>query len=169
MVGTYRPEDVELGNHPLKSCWLELQAHGLCEGLALGSLSQENLASYLDARFTPNDFPREFALLLLRKTEGHPLFATGLVELLVERGEITDHGGRWRLTRPLAEINLEAPESVRSMIARKIEALAARGPQGIQYATIEGEEFTSAVLAGLLGANDIALEEPSIAWPACTV
>ncbi len=53
VVGTYRPEDVELGNHPLKSCWLELQAHGLCEGLALGSLSQENLASYLDAPLHP--------------------------------------------------------------------------------------------------------------------
>ncbi len=98
-------------------------------------------------------------MLLLRKTEGHPLFATSLVELLVERGEITDHGGRWRLTRPLAEINLEAPESVRSMIARKIEALAAEDRKALQYATIEGEEFTSAVLAGLLGANDIALEE----------
>ena len=72
VVGTYRPEEVELGNHPLKSCLLELQAHGLCEGLALGSLGRENLAGYLDARFAPNDFPREFPALLLRETEGHP-------------------------------------------------------------------------------------------------
>ena len=102
VVGTYRPEDAELGNHPLKSCRLELQAHGLCEELALGSLSQEDLAGYLDARFTPNDFPREFPALLLRKTEGHPLFATGLVQFLVERGDIAKRAsvggwrGRWR-------------------------------------------------------------------------
>ncbi len=130
LVGTYRPEDVELGNHPLKSCRLELQAHGLCDGLALGSLSQENLAGYLDARFTPNDFPREFAALLLRKTEGHPLFATSLVQFLVEQGDIANEADRWRLTRPLAEINLEAPESVRSMIARKIDGAHRGGPQG---------------------------------------
>ena len=159
VVGTYRPEDVERGNHPLKSCRLELQAHGLCEGLALGSLSHENLAGYLDARFTPNDFPREFPALLLRKTEGHPLFATSLVQFLVEQGDITNEGERWRLARPLAEITLEAPESVRSMIARKIEALTEEDRKALQYATIEGEEFTSAVLAGLLGVDDLALEE----------
>ncbi len=159
VVGTYRPEDVELGNHPLKSCRLELQAHGLCEGLALASLSHENLARYLDARFTPNEFPREFRTLLLRKTEGHPLFATDLVQFLVARGDIANEGERWRLTRPLAEINLEAPESIRSMIARKLEALTEEDRKALQYATIEGEEFTSAVLAGLLGTDDIALEE----------
>jgi tetratricopeptide (TPR) repeat protein len=159
VVGTYRPEEVELGRHPLKSCRLELQAHGLCEGLALGSLSQENLAGYLDARFTPNDFPREFPAMLLRKTEGHPLFATSLVQFLVDRGDIANEGGRWRLARPLAEINLEAPESVRSMIARKIEALTEEDRKALQYASIEGEEFTSTVLAGLLGVDDLALEE----------
>ena len=150
---------MERGNHPLKSCRLELQAHGLCEGLALGSLSHENLANYLDARFTPNEFPREFLALLLRKTEGHPLFATSLVQFLVEQGDITNEGERWRLDRPLAEITLEAPESVRSMIARKIEALTEEDRKALQYATIEGEEFTSAVLAGLLGVDDLALEE----------
>jgi tetratricopeptide (TPR) repeat protein len=159
VVGTYRPEEVELGHHPLKSCRLELQAHGLCEGLALGSLSEENLASYLNARFTPNDFPREFPTLLLRKTEGHPLFATNLVQFLVERGDIAHEGERWRLARPLAEVTLEAPESVRSLIARKIAALTEEDRKALQYATIEGEEFTSTVLAGLLGVDDLALEE----------
>ena len=159
VVGTYRAGDVELGNHPLKSCRLELQAHGLCEGLALGTLSQEDLAGYLDARFDPNDFPQEFSALLLRRTEGHPLFATGLVQFLVERGDIAHDGNRWRLIRPLAEITLEAPESVRGMIARKIAALTEEDRKAIQYATIEGEEFTSAVLAGLLGVDDLALEE----------
>ena len=72
VVGTYRPEDVERGNHPLKSCRLELQAHGLCEGLALGSLSHENLAGYLDARFTPNDFPREFPALCSARPKDTP-------------------------------------------------------------------------------------------------
>ncbi len=159
MVGTYRPEQVELANHPLKSCRLELQAHGLCDDLALGSLSQESVAGYLDVRFTPNDFSSEFPALLVRKTEGHPLFATGLVQFLVEQGDIAKEGERWRLTRPVSEINLEAPKSVRSMIARTIESLAEADRKGSKYATIEGEEFTSAVLAGLLGTDDLALEE----------
>ncbi len=98
-------------------------------------------------------------MLLLRKTEGHPLFATSLVQFLVEQGDIANEGERWRLTRPLAEINLEAPESVRSMIARKIDALTEEDRKALQYATIEGEEFTSTMVAGLLGTDDVALEE----------
>ena len=45
------------------------------------------------------------------------------------------------------------------MIARKIAALTEEDRKALQYATIEGEEFTSAVLAGLLGVDDLALEE----------
>ena len=35
VIGTYRPVDVILGEHPLKSVKRELQAHGLCQELPL--------------------------------------------------------------------------------------------------------------------------------------
>src|SRR5262245_35339054 len=82
LVGTFRPEDVERTNHPLKNCKREMHAHKLCEEIALELLGREQIASYLDARFDPNNFPREFASLIARKTEGHPLFATSLVQFL---------------------------------------------------------------------------------------
>src|SRR4029434_2420708 len=61
IVGTFRPEDVARSNHPLKAYKLEMQAHKQCEEIALGSLDQEHIASYLDVRFAPNDFPRELS------------------------------------------------------------------------------------------------------------
>src|SRR5262249_17177927 len=88
LIGTFRPEDVELSNHQLKNYKREMQAHKLCEEIALGPLGEEHLARYLNARFAPNDFPREFAALIQRKTEGHPLFATSLVQFLADRGDI---------------------------------------------------------------------------------
>ncbi len=159
VIGTFRPEDVERSGHPLKTCKLEMQAHNLCEEIVLGLLSHEHIASYLDLRFAPNDFPGELPALIQRKTEGHPLFATSLVQFLNERGDIAKVNEHWTLTRPLSEMDLETPESVRSMIRKKIEALDEEDRRTLQYASIEGEEFTSTVLAKLLGTDELDLEE----------
>jgi len=159
VVGTFRPEDVELSNHPLKNCKREMQAHQLCEEVALGPLDKDDIGSYLDARFAPNTFPPELAALIERKTEGHPLFASSLVHFLAERGGITRTEEHWTLSKDLSEIDLEIPESVRGMIRRKIEVLEEEDRRALQYASIEGEEFTSTVVAALLGIDDLALEE----------
>src|SRR5205807_4170050 len=135
--------------HPLKSSKLEMQSHNLCEEIALGSLSYEHVAGYLDLRFSPNDFPRELPALIQRKTEGHPLFATSLMQFLAERGDIAKANEHWTLARPLAEMDIEAPENVRSMIRKKIEVLDEEDRRALQYASIEGEEFLSTVAAKL--------------------
>jgi tetratricopeptide (TPR) repeat protein len=56
-------------------------------------------------------------------------------------------------------MNLEAPESVRGMISKKIDALDAEGRRALQYASVEGTEFHSTVTAKLLGIDEIDLEE----------
>ncbi|HWP42335.1 MAG TPA: AAA family ATPase, partial [Blastocatellia bacterium] len=159
VVGTFRPEEVELGDHPLKNLRRELRAHNKCEEITLRLLDEQHIADYLDARFSPNDFPRELAGLVQRKTEGHPLFATSLIEFLAERGDIARAGDRWALTRPIPEMGFEIPEGVRGMIRKKIESLDEQDRLALRYASVEGEEFTSTVLAALLGADELALEE----------
>jgi tetratricopeptide (TPR) repeat protein len=159
IVGTLRPEDLEISNHPLKSYKLEMQAHNLCEELALGSLSDDHIAAYLDARFAPNDFPHELSELIRRKTEGHPLFATSLVRFLARRGDIARVNERWSVVRSLAEMDLEPPQNVISMIRKKTEALEEDDKRALQYASVEGEEFISTVVACLLGTDDLSLEE----------
>jgi serine/threonine protein kinase/tetratricopeptide (TPR) repeat protein len=159
IVGTFRPEDLDVSNLPLKTNWLEMQTHNLCEEIALNSLNTEDIASYLNARFTPNNFPRDLAALIQRKTEGHPLFASSLVQFLAEREDIVNVNDQWSLVRPLAEMNLEAPESVRNLLRKKIDVLAEEDKRTLQYASVEGEEFTSTVLAKLMDTNDLDLEE----------
>jgi tetratricopeptide (TPR) repeat protein/tRNA A-37 threonylcarbamoyl transferase component Bud32 len=159
VLATLRPEDLELANHPLRKYKLEMQAHKECDEVALRPLQLEHIAGFLDARFAPNDFPRELPELIARKTEGHPLFATALIQFLAERGDIVNAEGRWTLARPLSSMDLEAPESVRSMIRKKIEALGAEERKILQYASVEGEEFVSTVLAALLEKDELELEE----------
>jgi len=159
IVCTHRQGDIEMTDHPLRSYKLEMEAHSLCEEITLGSLSRAAVAQYLDLRFAPNDFPPELTALIHAKTEGHSLFVTSLAQFLVERGDIMQHGDGWSLTRPLAEMNLEAPENVRSMIRKKLESLGEQDRRALQYASVEGAEFLSTVLAGLLGTDDLDLEE----------
>src|SRR6267142_2236101 len=159
IAGTFRPEDIERSNHPLKGYKAEMQAHHLCEEIALRSLGREHIAEYLNATFTPNDFPPELAFLIHDKTEGHPLFAANLLQYLGERGDIAKVNAHWSLVRPLSEMDLEAPESVRGMISKKIDALEAEERRSLQYASVEGTEFLSTVTANLLGVDEIDLEE----------
>jgi len=159
VVGTYRAAEVESSNHPLKGYKLEMLAHNLFDEIALTLLKEQDVTGYLNARFAPNDFPGELATLVQRKTEGHPLFVTGLLQFLNERGDIRRVNSHWSLTRPLSGMDLEAPESVRSMILKKMEALSDDDRRALQFASIEGEEFTSTVLAHTLGVDEVALEE----------
>ena len=160
IVGTYRAAEVESSNHPLEGYKLEMQAHNLCEEIALSLLKEEHVAGYLNARFAPNDFPEELTALIQRKTEGHPLFVTGLLQFLSERGDIHRVNSHWSLARPLSEMDPRvSPENVRSMIQKKMEALSEDDRRALQYASIEGDEFTSTILANLLGVDEVALEE----------
>jgi len=136
-----------------------MKAHNLCEEIALGSWSREHIAEYVDATFAPNDFPVELTSLIHEKTEGHPLFAANFLQYLSERGDLSKTNNRWSLVRPLAEMDLEAPESVRGMISKKIDALDAEERRALQYASVEGTEFHSTVTAKLLGVDEIDLEE----------
>ena len=126
VVGTARPEDVERANQPLKNCWAELSTRGVCEEIPLAVLGAEHIVAYLDAHFTPHEFPADFATVIHRKTEGHPLFAVGTVQLLAERGQIVRNNGVWTLAKPLADIALDVPGSMRSLIEKKISLLTER-------------------------------------------
>ena len=159
LVGTFRPEDIERSNHPLKRYKAEMQMHKLCEEIALESLSRMHIVDYLNVTFNPNDFPANLADHLYEKTEGHPLFTANLLQYLSERGDIAKTNEHWSLNRPLSDIELEAPESVRSMISKKIDNLSEEDRRTLQYASVEGAEFLSTIVADLLGVDEVDVEE----------
>lgn len=158
-VATVRPEDIERQNPALKSLLREMSAHNLCRELEISPLTKEQIAALLNVRFAPNTFADALAELIERKTEGNPLFVTSFAQFLTESGDVQLVDDEWRLARPLVEIDPEVPSSVRSMIRRKLEAIDDESLRALQYASVEGLEFTSTILAALLGVEDVDLEE----------
>ena len=159
ILTTARPEDIERNNPTLKRCYTEMHARGVCEEIALAALKAPDVAAYLNAHYSPNEFPPELVVLIHSKSEGHPLFATGAIQILAERGDIVLDDGAWRLKQPLAQIELDAPVSMRSVIEKKVSLLSDAQRQTLVYASIEGEDFTSTMLAALLDVDELELED----------
>jgi len=150
IVVTYRASDLLLARHPFQEVRLELRTRRLCTELELGSLGLEDIESYIDLQFPGNQFPADFAAAVLRRTEGSPLFLVDLLHDLHSVKLISDESGCWKLTRPVEEIENTLPDSMRSMVARKIGKLSDSHRELLETAAIQGAEFDSAVLATVL-------------------
>jgi predicted ATPase len=159
LVLTYRPSDLLRSRHPFGPVKLELQGRGTCREIALGFLSRADLDRYLELAFAGHEFPEEFADLVHARTEGNPLFMVDLLRYLRDRGVLVGGEGRWALARGVPDLHGELPESVRSMIQKKLDQPAEADRRLLQAASVQGPELDSAVLAESLGLAAAEVEE----------
>jgi predicted ATPase/DNA-binding winged helix-turn-helix (wHTH) protein len=159
IVGTYRPVELTLSDHPLKAVKQELQIKRQCEELPLEYLSEGNVGKYLEARFAPNEFPDDLGRLIHTRTEGNPLFMTNVADYLQTEGLIARAGGRWRLQVEPAELALGVPESIRQMIEKQIGRLSQPDQRALEAASLAGPEFSAAAVAAALEEDPLRTEE----------
>ncbi|MGE3779905.1 MAG: serine/threonine-protein kinase PknK [Pirellulaceae bacterium] len=159
IIVTYRPTELLLGPHPFHRVKLELQGRGVCSELPLGFLERTQIEHYLDLAFPGHDFPGDFANLIHSRTEGSPLFLADLLRYLRERGVIAEQGGQWRLARELPDIWDELPETVRSMIQRKLEQLDEEDRRLLSVAAAQGHQVDSVVVAEAVRRDPAEVEE----------
>lgn len=159
VLGTFRSVEAGLLNAPLESLRREALAHGECDELRLPALGAAHVAACLEARFAPHAFPPQLAETLYCRTEGHPLFLTRLLSELVQRKDVSERSGVWTLARPLERLQLEVPEDVRAMVRNQLASLDESERVALRYASVVGTEFSSRVVAELLGRDELLLEE----------
>ena len=150
LIATYRPVDIAVSDHPLKSVKQELQAHRQCEEIALEYLHPEAVNDYLTERYPRHELPRALAELLYQRTDGNPFFLVNAVDYLQAEGLIANLNSRWCLTVPLGELEVGVPESIRQMIEKQIERVNREQQRVLEVGAVAGVEFsTIAVAAGL--------------------
>jgi predicted ATPase len=160
MILTYRPSDLVLAKNPLLTVRQELEARGVCREIALPFLSDDEIGRYLAAEFRGHVFPSDFSSFLLTKTSGNPLFLVDLLRYLREGGVIArDGAGAWSLARPVPEFQRELPQSVRSMVQRKVDELSEADRRLLMAASVRGNEFEAAVIARALGQDAAEVED----------
>jgi DNA-binding winged helix-turn-helix (wHTH) protein len=150
IIGTYRPVDVILGEHPLKGVKRELQAHGLCRELPLGYLSESSIGDYLRIRFPHHQLPARLRRTIHQRTEGNPLFVVDLVEFLIDQKMIVRQNDIWRLDVDFFQIQREVPANLRQLIEKQIERLSSDERTVLEAASVAGMECSCvAIAAGL--------------------
>jgi DNA-binding winged helix-turn-helix (wHTH) protein/predicted ATPase len=154
VIGTYRPVDVILGEHPLKAVKRELQAHGLCQELPLEYLTEAAVEQYLAVKLPRHRLPKWLARLVHRRTEGNPLFMVNLLEYLLAERIVVERGHEWLLEGAFADIESGIPENVRQLIERQIDRLSADERRVLEGASVVGLECSSVAIGA-------GLEEPT--------
>jgi DNA-binding winged helix-turn-helix (wHTH) protein/tetratricopeptide (TPR) repeat protein len=159
VVGTYRPADVVLSNHPLRAVLGDLQAHRQCTVLMPENLTENDVDIYLSHRFPAHEFPPKLKQLIHRNTIGNPLFVSAIVDEFV-RDKLIDHrDGRWRLTGDVEKVDGGKSVSIRQLIEGQLSRLSANEQRLLEVAAVVGSTFDSDLVAAALEIDPVEAEE----------
>ena len=150
MVTAYRPGDLLRDRHPFVPVRLDLEGRGLCREIRTELLNRAAVEEYLQLEFPGHAFPSSFAVSLHKRTEGNPLFLVDLLKYLRDRGAIASREGVWRLSELAADFERDLPASVRSMVERKLGQITEADRKLLDAASVQGQEFDSAVVTRVL-------------------
>ena len=156
IIGTYRPADVDVTRHPIRSAKLELERYGVSDELPLPPLDARALARLVEEQLEAPATP-ELLDWLTRSAGENPLFFTELLRWLVDQQFTRLQHGEWALLHTPESI--EVPRSAESAIERRLQRLDPEVYKVVEYASVAGNEFDSTSLAMLLNMDELALEE----------
>ncbi len=121
--------------------------HRLLTAMPLDPLSEARMRELL-AGLVPG-LPDQAVEAILRRADGIPLYAVETVRMLVSEGRVEAADGGYRPTGHLTE--LAVPETLRSLIASRLDSLDGSDRSLLQDASVVGQRFTIAALAAVSG------------------
>jgi class 3 adenylate cyclase len=124
--------------------------------IALEPLGDAASAALIDS-LLDDGLPPDLRAHVVERAEGNPLFAEETVRMLVDHGVLQRSDGRWRLVRPLAEV--EIPASIQAILAARLDTLPAVEKRLAQDAAVIGRIFWDTLLAHLGGIDTEDTEE----------
>jgi len=122
--------------------------------LAIEPLSDEAMRALLDG-FVPG-LPADAVTAILARADGMPLYAVETVRALVADGRLERDGTSYRPTGELG--TLAIPETLRSLIASRLDALEPGDRSLVADAAVLGQSFGLAGLAAVSGHDSAELE-----------
>jgi predicted ATPase len=158
IIATCRQSALALARHPFLPLTQDLVAHGECQVMVPTPLDATAVERYVAAQFPEHTFPAEFATVIARRTEGNPLFMADLLRDLRQRQILRQQNGTWAMAGDLTALERAFPESVRSLIQRKMDALEDADRRLLGAAAVQGVDFDSAVLSSVLQLDEEDVE-----------
>jgi predicted ATPase len=150
VIGTYRPVELIVTDHPLKTMKQELAAHGQCVEMPLRRLSPAAVQMYLAQRFVDRAEDKTLAALVYQRTDGHPLFMVQVADYMAQQ-EVQP------TTAQAAAAALEQviPPGLRELIEVQVGRLRTEEQQVLEVGSVAGTELVVAsVVAGVQSTPD---------------
>ena len=157
LVATYRPADVEAQRHPLRAVLASFARGNLpWSEIAPAPFAGREVAAFLERELGAPP-PPELVDFALRRTEGNPLFLLNVLNHLLQSGAVSRDGDRVVLARSLDSMDRIVPEGMVALIRDKVDRLDEADRRLLTVASVEGLEFTAAVVAQLTERDEMEI------------
>ena len=151
LLGTYRPAEATVLDHPFAQVVGALRTHRQCREIALEYLNRSHVTAYLQDRFRASTVDDDVAAVVHAHTDGNPLFMVRLVEHLLDRGWLAEAEGVWRLSADRAAIEQEVPDDIQQLIQGQLRFASRAERDVLEVASVAGVVFDAPAVAAGLG------------------
>lgn len=161
LIGTFRPADALVSDHPLWKAKQDLLSQRQCAELAVPPLTLADVQAYVDGRFAgaARDQMRRLATSLHERTDGNALFVVDVVNDLVAQETLVWRDGRWQVQGSIAQATSRVPAGVRELIGDRLQRLTPAMRTALEVASVVGDEFDVATVATALERDAAAIDE----------
>ncbi|HXJ82722.1 MAG TPA: AAA family ATPase [Candidatus Methylomirabilis sp.] len=156
VIGNYRDVDLVPG-HPMMRAIEHLSRLPALTRIALKRLSVAEVAEILKS-LAGQDPPERLVQLIFAETEGVPFFVEEVYRHLAEERRLTDAAGEWLPQVAIGEI--EVPETVRLVLARRIDRIGEIAQGILTTAACIGRTFTFDLLTAVSETKEDDLFDP---------
>lgn len=143
----YRPDDAASSRggegHPLIHVRNELERYDLAVDVGVPKLTLDETAALLTSRFPRYERDEKFETWLVNTSSGNALFISQFLHTLEEDGYIDSETGAPKDGYE----SIRVPSSAQAVVKERIRRLSEDAREMLRYASVEGDTFTSLVLA----------------------
>ncbi len=154
IIGTYRPEDIEVAQHPLGQLVSDLGLRKLCHDIVMEPLAEYAIAEYLGCAAPSgrqNGGTASFAQRMHEYSGGNPLFMVAMLDHLAGQGIAHSTPNGWHLCVPPREWQLKVPPPLNRILERRISRLAIAQQRALEGASVAGLVFSANTAAPAAG------------------
>jgi tetratricopeptide (TPR) repeat protein len=146
-IVAYRPDDAVSSRagegHPILHIRNELERYSLAVEIGVPQLTASDLDSLLRRRYPSYQDNDAFEEWLAKVSAGNALFITQYLETLEDDGYIDSREGTIRAGYEEATV----PQSAYAVVSERVRRLSEETRELLRYASVEGDTFTTSVLA----------------------
>ncbi|WP_280155506.1 AAA family ATPase [Piscinibacter sp. XHJ-5] len=147
LLGSFRPTDVIVEEHPLAGLRQELRLHRLCREIDLEAFSEADVGELVAERLDGRPAPEAFVRALHAHTEGLPLFVVNVLDELIADGSLRREEQGWSFPEA---VGFSVPRSIAGVIDKQIGRLPSGQRRVLEAASVAGVEFMHLALPEVL-------------------